>query len=342
MGKAKKWILWTLVILLGASLMAGWAAGNSLYALALTPGSDQTALLEAAYGRASAQGSHKNDPLFTQWEAWYRQLDVREVANQSFDRLTLYADQVLPPQAGHRWVILCHDEGGSGPHMLLYAKRFYEWGFGLLLPDARGLGRSEGETLGLGWYDRLDLVGWIHQVLAQDPEAEIVLFGLSMGAATVMMAAGEALPPNVKAIIEEGGYTSVWDELAHQQRLMLDVPPLPTLLFASVVTKMRAGWTLGEASALAQVQKSTLPILFIHGEEDALVPPWMMQQLYEAAGPGREKLLVPDAGHGLAARVGGADYWEAVAAFLERNTGFVLPRNATEEIFGEKEAEAGA
>ena len=63
----------------------------------------------------------------------------------------------------------------------------------------------------MGWLDREDILRWIDFILADDPQAEIVVHGISMGAATTMMTAGEDTPENVKVFIEDCGYTSVWD-----------------------------------------------------------------------------------------------------------------------------------
>lgn len=77
------------------------------------------------------------------------------------------------------------------------------------MPDARGHGRSEGDYIGFGWDERKDYLQWIDRVIKNDPASEIVLHGVSMGGATVMMTSGEKLPENVKAFIEDCGYSSV-------------------------------------------------------------------------------------------------------------------------------------
>ncbi|MCW0998235.1 alpha/beta hydrolase, partial [Streptococcus anginosus] len=80
--------------------------------------------------------------------------------------------------------------------MVYTALRFAEEGYNVLVPDLRAHGKSSGNKIGMGWLDRLDLLSWISEVLAIDMEAEIILVGGSMGAATVMMASGEKLPTN--------------------------------------------------------------------------------------------------------------------------------------------------
>ena len=137
-----------------------------------------------------------------------------------------------------------------------------------------------------------------------DPEAEIVLYGVSMGAATVMMASGEAdLPVQVRCVIEDCGYTSVWDEFSGQLKELFGLPPFPVLNAADLVCRIRAGYSITEASALRQVERSVTPTLFIHGEEDTFVPFWMLEELYQAASCEKEKLAVPGAAHAESAAV---------------------------------------
>jgi len=119
---------------------------------------------------------------------------------------------VYYPNAGsHLWVIALHGYRGSHTGVTNLAQHYYDAGYQVLTPDLRACGDSEGDYVGMGWLDRKDVLQWIDWVLAQDSEAEIVLHGVSMGAATTMMTAGEDTPEQVKVFVEDCGYTSVWD-----------------------------------------------------------------------------------------------------------------------------------
>ena len=201
--------------------------------------------------------------------------------------------------------------------MAPYAKMFYDMGYSALTPDARAHGESEGDYIGMGWLERPDVLGWIDSVTGTDPDAEIVLLGVSMGGATVMMAAGEDLPDNVKCIVEDCGYSSVWDEFRLQLKNVFGLPSFPLLNAASLISRLRAGYSFEEASSVDQLKKATVPMLFIHGDADTFVPFSMLDVVYEAcASAEKEKLVVHDAAHGAAADTDPELYWDTVTAFV--------------------------
>ena len=91
----------------------------------------------------------------------------------------------------HRWVILLHGYTGSKEMMYPYAYRYVQHGFNALAPDFRCQGESEGDYIGLGATDSRDLLLWISMILQRDPDAEIVLHGLSMGASAALILSGK-------------------------------------------------------------------------------------------------------------------------------------------------------
>ena len=223
-------------------------------------------------------------------------------------------------QGSRRYAVVCHGYGGRSINMAHVGRRLWLRGFSVLMPDARAHGESEGRYVGMGWQERRDVVRWCRKIVAQDPEAEILLFGVSMGAATVLMASGEEdLPPQVRAVVEDCGYTSAWEEFASQLKKLLHLPVFPFLDEASLLCALLAGYGLREASAEEQVRRCTLPILFIHGAQDHFVPFSMRDRLYHAAGGEKEKLTVYGAAHGQSSLVDPALYWKRVDAFLKKH-----------------------
>ena len=238
----------------------------------------------------------------------------------SRDGLRLHALVWENGAAPHSWVIALHGYTSQAEHMADAAMAFFEAGYSVLCPDCRGHGASAGRYIGLGWHDRLDLIDWAKGLAEAHPRGDIALYGVSMGAAAVMMAAGEPLPPQVYALVEDCGYTSARDELGYQMKALFGLPPFPLMQTTSVMARLRAGFFLGEADAVRQLKRAALPMLFIHGGADTFVPATMLDKVYAVcASAVKERILVRGAGHGRAASVMGDAYWLAVVGFLRRN-----------------------
>lgn len=235
---------------------------------------------------------------------------------ESYDKLQLHSYVVT--QNSNKWAIVVHGYGGSGKLMSDKSKYFYDMGYNVLIPDLRGHGKSEGDYIGMGWKDRLDIISWINFIIKENPSAEIVLHGTSMGAATVLMTSGENLPSNVKAIVADCAYTSAWDEFSYQLETYLKVPSYYILNVTNMVTKLKAGYSLKEASALESVKKATVPILFIHGDKDKFVPYSMMDKLYDATSSPKEKLTIDGGEHANSDLVSPFLYWLTLEDFLNQ------------------------
>ena len=139
-----------------------------------------------------------------------------------------------------------------------------------------------------------------------------------MGAATVAMTSGEELPINVKAIIADCGYTSVWEQFSYQLDTLFSLPEFPILNVSSLVGQIRAGYSIKDASAIEQVKKSKTPILYIHGDQDDFVPYFMMEELYNATSSAKEMLTIKDAGHAKASEIDPETYWTTIYNFTNK------------------------
>ncbi|MDR1972857.1 MAG: alpha/beta hydrolase [Treponema sp.] len=252
---------------------------------------------------------------------WLDTQTVEDLWIESGDGLKLHAYYAAAPGSSDT-VILAHGYSGDGRQLHGFARVFHDhFGMNVLLPDARGHGQSGGTYTGFGWHERLDLLNWIALIkerVVQGPGPRIVLFGISMGAATVLMASGEPLPPEVRLIIADCGYTSVMEELGWQMRYQYHVSCPPLVRAVSRLTKRRAGYSFEEASALEQVKKSRTPTLFIHGEADTFVPFEMGGRLYQACAAEKEFFPVPGAGHGMAYDTDSGEYLRRITLFIEK------------------------
>lgn len=305
--------LW-IKILIGVTLLVTVVlvfAGNYFYNYAVVPS-------EKDFLEGDTPGTTKTNEESSA-QSWFANPDNRKEWQQiSTDGLKLSAIY-LPATDSHKTAIVAHGYMGNAETMANYAKMFHDLGYNVLVPDARGHGKSEGDYIGFGWHERKDYVKWIDQVLETNGQSEeIVLYGISMGAATVMMTSGESLPTNVKAIIEDCGYSSVNEELAYQLNELFSLPPFPLIQVTSLMTKIRAGYFFGEADAIKQLEKNQLPMLFIHGDADTFVPYEMFDKVYQATNGPKEKYIVPGAEHAKAYSIDPENYQKTVSSFLEK------------------------
>ncbi|MFC9707896.1 alpha/beta hydrolase [Paenibacillus sp. NPDC056933] len=257
--------------------------------------------------------------------AWLDEQQTEAVRIESHDGLKLHGTWLsVKGGSQRRTVILAHGYSGKGREMAGFA-RFYaeKQGFNVLMPDDRGHGQSEGDIIGFGWLDRKDYVQWIQWVLGKvGLETQIILHGISMGGATVLMTGGEALPHQVRAIVSDCAYTSVKEELTFQLKQLYKLPAFPFIPVTSLISRWKAGYFFGEASALNQLANVHVPVLFIHGEADTFVPTEMVYRLYEACPTEKELLTIPRAGHGTAFQVDRTRYEEVLESFLKKNLSY--------------------
>ena len=199
---------------------------------------------------------------------------------------------------GRPWVILLHGYTGWKEEMYHYAARYYDKGFNVLCPDLRCQGESEGDFIGMGWTDRDDVLLWINKILDSYPDAKIVLHGESMGASCALMLTGIDLPENVVCVISDCAMMDSMSMFRKQLKDWFGLPDVGFISSARLWLKLRGGYDLKDASALKEVSKSHTPTLFIHGNDDRIVPASDEGRLFEACGADLKDILtIEGAGH---------------------------------------------
>lgn len=306
-----KWGLALIVVVIGVVV----ALSCYMLSYSLAPGSDSD---EHVLERLHAE---------TPWVGpWLDSIQATHALRDTFitresDGARMHAWWVAADVPTTRVAVLVHGYKCQALSMLKMGYMFHhELGYNILLPDLAAHGRSQGEVIGMGWTDRLDVLRWMQVAndlfRADSAMTRMVVMGISMGAATVMCVSGEPQPPYVKAFIEDCGYTSVWDEFAGEARNQFGVPEFPLLYTTSALCKLRYGWSFGQASPLNQVKKCRLPMLFIHGDADDYVPTRMVHPLYEAKPQPKQLWLAPGAGHDRSYNLYPDQYAALVRAFL--------------------------
>lgn len=319
-------MLWWILAMIIVVLCGGLAVATQfLFNLALKRAGSREVVFEADHNQIDAPADLNEAKLAQFKQDWLDSVTIEPDSMVNRQHLTLKGWYYTHPErATHQWAILCHGFGGRHEEMYDKAPFFDQLGFNIFMADAQGHGQSEGDYIQMGYLDRLDIVDWIQVLLRRDPEAQIVLYGISMGGATVMMTAGEPLPANVKAIIEDCGYTSVADEFRYQLKQLYHVPSWPLITTFGWLVRWRLHWRLKAASSLEALKQSRVPMLFFHGDADTFVPASMLDQNYAVAPTPKAKMLVAGAQHGMAALTAGDTYWHFVWQFLKQETQLTL------------------
>ena len=259
------------------------------------------------------------EPYRPQMEAWTREVRAmprEHFTIQSFDGLSLHADffEFAP---GAPMEIMFHGYRGSAERDLSGGvQRCFLLGRSVLLVDQRTSSRSEGNVITFGIREYRDCLSWVDFAVQHfGPDVKILLTGISMGAATVTMAAGEPLPPNVFGVLADCGYTSPKAIIRKVIRDM-GIPPALGYPFVKLGARLYGGFDLEENSPEEALKRATVPVIFYHGEADDFVPCDMSRTNYEACASRKALVTVPGAGHGLSYPVQPERYLQTLRDFF--------------------------
>ena len=234
---------------------------------------------------------------------------------RSFDGRTMAAD-FYPNGESARVVILMH--GWRSRNWWDYGaafERLYRAGYAILSVSERASGQSEGEYVTFGVHEHRDLCGWIDLTAERlGKDVKIALFGVSMGAAAVLLATGNALPKTVRCAVSNCSYTTAEALFKSMTHGFL---PLSRRL-VDLELRRKANASFYDARPIDAVRRSTTPTLFVHGDADTLVPQAMCKELYDACTAEKAMWIAHGAGHGEAGHVDPDGYAAAVLPFLEK------------------------
>ncbi|MDR1004361.1 MAG: alpha/beta hydrolase [Prevotellaceae bacterium] len=303
----------TVALLLAAATAAG---GFYMLDYSLRPGTND--------GRDVAASYRYMFDEYPYIQPWVDSLQTAGALRDTFivnpDGIRLHALYAAAAQPTRRTAVIVHGYTDSSVRMLMIGYLYHRaLGYNILLPDLQHCGLSGGSAIQMGWKDRLDVLRWMEVANAlYGGETQMVVHGISMGAATTMCVSGEPQPPYVKCFVEDCGYTSVWAQFAKELKEQFGLPPFPLLHAATTLCKLRYGWSFGEASPLKQVAKCSLPMLFIHGSADTYVPTQMVYPLYEAKPEPKAMWVVPGAAHAVSYKENREEYTRRVHRFVEQ------------------------
>lgn len=245
-------------------------------------------------------------------------IPYEDVFITSFDGLRLHAKFYAASERKAPVQIMFHGYKSSAERDFCGGLREgIDGGFNVLLVDQRAHGESEGKYLTFGVNERFDCLSWASYAAERfGNDVKIYLYGISMGAATVLMASALPLPKSVSGIVADCGYTSPKDIIFSVLRDH-HVPAAPVYAVARLGARLFCGFDLDSASAPDALRRSHIPVLFIHGDDDRFVPCRMSRENFEASAAEHKKLLiVHNAGHGLSYMLDRPAYLSALHEFL--------------------------
>lgn len=255
---------------------------------------------------------------------WVRKLNSEQMLKDttilSTDSLRLHAFYIPADRPTPNTAIVVHGHKNCALGMLHIAYMYNRsMHFNVLLPDLRAHGESEGDHICMGWDDRNDIKRWIEEApkIFGNEDLRIVVHGISMGAATTMMLAGDETPKTVRCFVEDCGYTSAWDAISYVANTKYHLPAFPFMYIANKLSKWKYGLDFKEASAIEQIKKAEKPMLFIHGTNDHYVPFEMVHELYQAKPRNKFIWEAPNARHGRSYHDYPKEYTLQVGAFVK-------------------------
>ena len=254
-------------------------------------------------------------------KAWFQEQKKERITMTSYDGLKLVAYYLPAKEDSCKVLILVHGYRNSGivGDFSNLVKFYHKMGYHLLVPYQRAHGESEGKHICFGVKERYDLVQWTEYIAGRFAgNCNIFLSGISMGSATVLMAAGLRLPEQVKGLIADCGYTSPWDIFTYMLKKDFHLPKFPFLYIADYICRIKAGFHFQECSTVDSMKGNRIPVLFIHGKKDETVPVEMSRINYEACGAEKEIFIVDRAAHGTCNLVEQEEYRKRAAAFIEK------------------------
>lgn len=228
-----------------------------------------------------------------------RKLKYEEFSIKSFDGLTLYA-KYYESIKGAPIEIMFHGYRGSGERDLSTGvKRAFLCKRNALVVDQRASGKSDGHTISFGINERHDCLNWINFVVKHfGDDVKIILTGISMGAATVLLTSSMDLPKNVVGILADCGYDNASDMIKKVIKEM-KLPPALCYPLVKLGAKIFGHFNIEETSPYEAVKNSKVPIIFIHGDNDSLVPYYMSEKLYNVCSSKKKLVKISNADHGV-------------------------------------------
>lgn len=253
------------------------------------------------------------------WMKETRALPHKDFTVTSFDNLKLHG-KYYECKKGAPVELMFHGYRGCGERDLCGGvQRCFKLGRNVLIVDQRGSGLSDGKVITFGINESRDVLSWIDFIIKEfGKDTKIILTGISMGGATVLTASGRELPENVVCILADCSYSSP-KEIIKKVIAERKLPPNLLYPFMRIGARVFGHFRLSETSPIDAMKRCKVPVIFIHGENDAYVPCNMSHKVFDACTAEKTLFTVPKAGHGLSYLVDTEGYFKALTEFCTKN-----------------------
>ena len=250
---------------------------------------------------------------------WFENHSKEDVFIESYDGLKLHAYYVKTDTPSGKLIIMFHGYRSSYKDFSCAFQYYAELGFDMLVVDQRSHGMSEGKIISYGVKERFDVVSWLEYAKERFGDGySYYLDGISMGASTVLMAAGKPLPKNVVGVLADCGFSSpknIIQKCAKDQHYPVNL----IYPFIKLGAKIFGHFDLEEYSPLEAMKTCNVPVIFFHGEDDNYVPCYMSREIYDVCTSPKKLVTIPGAGHGLVYLVDNQKYFQSVVDFFSAN-----------------------
>ena len=254
-----------------------------------------------------------------QWQSdhydtsFYRDLEKTDYTVAGEGGYVLHVQFLKNPKPSDRYIIISHGYTDNHIGSLKYAGMYLEMGYNCILYDLRGHGQNESTATTYGILEGQDLTNLVRDSRERYPDMNILgLHGESLGAASTISSL--RYKPEVDFVVADCGFSDIENVLrgtyryAHVPGFIFDLANLGAIL--------RYHHALSDMRPIDALDSNTIPVLFIHGEEDTFILPKNSQDMYERTGGERSIFIMPGAGHAESVLTDPAKYREVVEGFL--------------------------
>ncbi len=250
-----------------------------------------------------------------EWVDFSRNYPYTKMSVTSFDGLTLSGRLYEYDENSPIEIMFNGYRGNSERDMSGGVARCFSIGRSALIVNQRACGDSDGSVISFGINEKKDCLKWVELIDKQfEGKRDIILTGISMGAATVIMASAECLPKSVKFVIADCPFSSA-KEIIYIVMQRMGIPPKPVYPFVRLGAKIFGKFNLEEDTPIDAVKRTNLPIFFVHGKADGFIPYEMSQRLSSACKTKNALVLTENADHGVCYPVDKEGYITALKGF---------------------------